>query len=169
ARAWKRYKQQKSDGVDIDSSATGGSKILAAKASTRRRYSRSLIKTVPRKNRTAQRALANEVGLMQQGLQQNLKPLLAEAGTRRRLNWALSFVRPGHGGTCKFDTMDKVVMVDEKWFFLNKNGQRYHLRDDEEAPVSRVQHKSHIKKGVMFLAADGRPIYTSVRPIYLLL
>ena len=123
---------------------------------------------MPLKNRTTQRALANEVGLTQQGLQQNLKklglraasrflkPLLTEAGKQRRLSWALSFVRTGHGGTRKFDPMDNIVMVDEKWFFIKKNGQRYYLRDGEEAPVSKVQHKSHIKK-VMFLAAVGRP------------
>lgn len=180
ARAWKRYKQQKAGGVDIDpSSATGDSRILAAKASTWRRYSRSLIETVPLKNRTTQRALANEVGLTQQRLQHKLKsiglraasrflkPLLTEAGIQRRLNWALSFLRPGLGGTRKFDTMDKVVMVDEKWFFLKKNGQRYHLRDGEKAPMSKVQHESHMKK-VTFLAVDGRPrLY--IRASYLLL
>ena len=52
--------------------------------------------------------------------------------------------------------MDNFVMVDEKWFFVKKDWQKYYLRDGEEAPVSKVEHKSHIKK-VMFLAAVVRP------------
>ncbi|CAN0523075.1 unnamed protein product, partial [Laminaria digitata] len=124
-RVWKRYKQQKkADGVDIDlrnrrfqNSGRKGidtEKIL------------EILETVPLKNRTTQRALANEVGLAQQGLQQNLKklglraasrflkPLLTEAGKQRRLSWALSFVRTGQGGTRKFDPMDNIV-VGAEW------------------------------------------------------
>ena len=165
-RVWKRYKQQKADGADIDLrnrryQNSGRKGIDTAKIL-------EIIESVPLKNRTTQRALAKEVGLTQLGLQQNLKklglraasrflkPLLTEAGKLKRLDWAVSNVRTGHGGARRFDTMDNVVMVDEKWFFLKKHGQRYYLRDGEDAPVSSVQHKSHITK-VMFLAAVARP------------
>ena len=47
-------------------------------------------------------------------------------------------------------------MVDDKWFFIKKQGQRYYLGQGEDLPVEKVQHKSHIKK-VMFLAVVGRP------------
>ena len=46
-------------------------------------------------------------------------------------------------------------MVDEKWFYMFKQGQRYYLGAGEELPVRKVQHKSHIQK-VMFLAVAGR-------------
>ena len=49
-----------------------------------------------------------------------------------------------------------MVMVDEKWFFMKKQGQKYILAEGEDLPVHKVQHKSHIKK-VMFLAAVRRP------------
>ena len=43
-----------------------------------------------------------------------LKPYLPEQAKARRLAWALRWMRDGHGGTLTFDTMDSVVMVDDK-------------------------------------------------------
>ena len=85
-----------------------------------------------------------------------LKPYLTEQAKARRLAWALRWVRDGHGGTRTFDTMDSVVMVDEKWFFMKKQGQKYILAEGEDLPVHKVSHKAHMKT-VMFLAAVGRP------------
>ena len=49
------------------------------------------------------------------------------------------------------------VHVDEKWFFLCRDGESYLILSDEEEPPKRyVSHKSHITK-VMFLCAMARP------------
>ena len=53
------------------------------------------------------------------------------------------------------DMMD-LVHVDEKWFFISKDGQRYIMSRDEPDPVRKVKHKSHITK-VMFICAIARP------------
>ena len=60
--------------------------------------------------------------------------------------------------------MKRIVMVDEKWFYKFQQGQkyRYYLSQDEELPVAKVQHKSHIQK-VMFLAAVARPRHDTGR------
>ncbi|CAN0269866.1 unnamed protein product [Pylaiella littoralis] len=48
------------------------------------------------------------------------------------------------------------VHVDEKWFYLYKEGQKFYLYDDEIPPVRKVQSKRFITK-VMFIAAVARP------------
>jgi hypothetical protein len=55
------------------------------------------------------------------------------------------------------DQMDR-VHVDEKWFWLCKEGEKYLLLDGEMPPKRYVKHKSHIEK-VMFLCAQARPRY----------
>ena len=55
--------------------------------------------------------------------------------------------------------MHNDVHVDEKWFYLVKDGGRYILAADEvDPPPVSVAHKSHITK-VMFLSALARPQY----------
>jgi hypothetical protein len=57
----------------------------------------------------------------------------------------------------KYKTMYNEVHVDEKWFYLVKDGGRYILTADEvDPPPVSVAHKSHITK-VMFLCALARP------------
>jgi hypothetical protein len=48
------------------------------------------------------------------------------------------------------------VHPDEKWFCMSKDGERYLLVDDEEAPTRWVRHKKYMTK-VMFLCALARP------------
>jgi hypothetical protein len=49
------------------------------------------------------------------------------------------------------------VHVDEKWFYITREKERFLLLEDEEDdPYRTVSHKSHIRK-VMFLCAVARP------------
>ena len=48
------------------------------------------------------------------------------------------------------------VHVDEKWFYLFVDGQRFYLSDEEVPPVRKVQSKRFITK-VMLIAAVARP------------
>jgi len=48
------------------------------------------------------------------------------------------------------------VHVDEKWFYLCRDGENYIIIYGEEPPKRYVSHKSHITK-VMFLCAQARP------------
>jgi hypothetical protein len=67
----------------------------------------------------------------------------------------------------KYKTMYNEVHVDEKWFYLVKDGGRYILSADEVDPTpASVAHKSHITK-VMFLSAIARPQhnYTTIQEI----
>ena len=50
--------------------------------------------------------------------------------------------------------------MDEKWFFLTREKERYLLHWDKKNPKHCVKHKSHITK-VMFLCAVGRPRFNT--------
>ena len=117
---WKRYQQQKADGVveiDLRQKRHGRS----GRKSTEASKVKEALLAVPLKNRTTQRAAAAHIGIHQSTLCRNLKkfgmrastrflkPYLTEQAKARRLVWALRWVRDGHGGTRTFDTMDSVV------------------------------------------------------------
>ena len=54
--------------------------------------------------------------------------------------------------------MEDLIHIDEKWFYLTKDGQRFIIAADKEEPYRHVQHKSFLMK-IMFLCAVARPRY----------
>ena len=54
--------------------------------------------------------------------------------------------------------MEDLIHIDEKWFYLSKDGQCLIIVADKEEPYRHVQHKSFLTK-VMFLCAVARPRY----------
>jgi len=93
-----------------------------------------------------------------------VKPKLTEANKVRRLEHAMSKIdlnttttsaRLGPAVPKHMPLFDE-AHVDEKWFFLCRDGESYILMGDEEEPPERyVKHKSHITK-VMFLCTMAR-------------
>ena len=73
-----------------------------------------------------------------------------------RMELALSFIDKNN--TSKFEDMEDLIHIDEKWFYLTKDGQRFIIAADEEEPYRHVQHKSFLMK-IMFLCAVARPRY----------
>ena len=86
----------------------------------------------------------------------SLKPTLTEETKMSRMELALSFVDKNN--TSKFENMEDLIHIDEKWFYLMKDGQRFIIAADEEEPYRHVQHKSFLTK-IMFLCAVARPRY----------
>ena len=58
--------------------------------------------------------------------------------------------------------MEDLIHIDEKWFYLTKDGQSFIIVVDEEEPYRHVQHKSFLTK-IMFLCAVARPRYDTRR------
>ena len=54
--------------------------------------------------------------------------------------------------------MEDLIHIDEKWFYLMKDGQCFIIAADEAEPYRHVQHKSFLTK-IMFLCAVARPRY----------
>jgi len=95
----------------------------------------------------------------------SLKPKLTAENQAARLQHALSKIdlntttttsTRSENPTAKFLPLFDEVHVDEKWFYLCRDGENYIIIYGEEPPKRYVSHKSHITK-VMFLCAQARP------------
>ena len=58
----------------------------------------------------------------------------------------------------KYQDMHNQIHLDEKWFFLIQEKERYLLLPEEKNPKHCIEHKSHITK-VMFFCAVVMPQY----------
>ena len=121
------------------------------------------LKEIPRRRRKTYLSTAKAMGVALSTVQQmllhrdvcrihmsSLKPTLTEENKMSRIELALSFVDKNN--TSKFENMEDLIHIDEKWFYLTKNGQ----------PYRHVQHKSFLTK-IMFLCAVARPRYDTRR------
>ena len=86
----------------------------------------------------------------------SLKPTLMEENKMSRMELALSFIEKNN--TSKFENMEDLIHIDEKWFYLMKDGQRFIIAADKEEPYRHVQHKLFLMK-IMFLYVVARPRY----------
>ena len=86
----------------------------------------------------------------------SLKPTLTEENKMSRMELALSFIQKNN--TSKFENMEDLIHIDEKWFYLMKDGQCFIIVVDEEEPYRHVQHKLFLMK-IMFLCEVARPRY----------
>ena len=133
-------------------------------------FVREGIKNIPLQKRQTQRKLAAPLGVSKTTVQRwivdstirvhcnSLKPVLTEENKVAQLIMALESRDPNDPS--KFlDMMDR-VHVDEKWFFLSRQRERYLLLPDEKNPKRCVKSKSHITK-VMFLCAVVRPRFNT--------
>ena len=131
------------------------------------------LKEIPQRRRKTYRSTAKAMGVTLRTVQRmllhrdvcrvhtsSLKPTLTEENKISRMELALSFMDKNN--TSKFENMEDLIHIDEKWFYLTKDGQRFIIVADEEEPYRHVQHKSFLTK-VMFLCVVARPRYDSRR------
>ena len=133
-------------------------------------FVREGIKNIPLRKRRTQRKLAASLGVSKTTVQRwivdstirvhcnSLKPVLTEENKVARLIMALESRDPNDPSKFR-DMMDR-VHVDEKWFFLSRQRERYLLLPEEKNPKQCVKSKSHITK-VMFLCAVARPRFNT--------
>ena len=58
----------------------------------------------------------------------------------------------------KFKSMQHIVHIDEKWFYLTKESERYYIVEGEEVVHRTCKSKRFITK-VMFMCVVARPLY----------
>ena len=133
-------------------------------------FVREGVKDVPLRKRQTQWKLATSMGVSKTTVQRwivastirvhsnSLKPILTEENKLARLLMANHFRDPKDPS--KFQDMRDRIHLDEKWFFLTREKERYLLVSDEKNPKRCVKHKSHITK-VMFLCAVARPHFNT--------
>ena len=86
----------------------------------------------------------------------SLKPILTEENKWARLEMTLHFI--DCEDPTKYQDMCDQIHLDEKWFFLMCEKERYLLLPEEKNPKCCIKHKSHITI-VMFLHAIVRLCY----------
>ena len=131
------------------------------------------LKEIPWRHHKTYRSTAKAMGVTLSTVQQmllhrdvcrihmfSLKPTLTEENKMSRMEFALSFVDKNN--TRKFENMEDLIHIDEKWFYIMKDGQHFIIAVDEEEPYRHVQHKSFLTK-IMFLCAVARPRYDTRR------
>ena len=135
------------------------------------------LKEIPRRRRKTYHSTAKAMGVTLSTVQRmllhrdvcrvhtsSLKPTLTEENKMSRMELALSFVDKNN--TSKFENMEDLIHIDEKWFYLMKDGQCFIIAVDEEEPYRHVQQKSFLTK-IMFLCAVARPRYDTRRNAWL--
>ena len=130
------------------------------------------IKHIPLQKRHTQRKLVTSMGVSKTmvhhwivdltiGIHSNsLKPVLTEENKVAQLFMTLDSRDP-QDPTKFLDMMDQ-IHVDEKWFFLSQQKERYLLLLEEKNPKWCIKSKLHITK-VMFLCAILHPHLTLVQ------
>ena len=136
------------------------------------------LKEVPKKQRKTSRAAASALGVSTFTIQlmkkkkivwkhhSRLKPLLTEENMHRRIEHVLDRVSSNNTRTGLFyNDLINEIHIDEKWFYLTRDGEAYILVDGERPPHRTCKHKSHITK-VMFLCAMARPRWDNTTNTY---
>jgi hypothetical protein len=112
----------------------------------------SFLKPISQKRNNANKVLVRHTS--------NLRPTLTATNKRARFDFCISQINNGtlHLRHPKYCAQYDKVHIDEKWFYLTQDGERYILAPGEEPPKRHVKHKNFILK-VMFLCAQARPRY----------
>ena len=90
----------------------------------------------------------------------SLKPTSTDENKVSRMELALLFI--DKNDTSKFEHMEDLIHIDEKWFYLMKDGQCFIIAVDKFEPYRHVQHKLFLTK-IMFLCAVARPRYDMIK------
>lgn len=165
SRIWKRGLRLMVNGSTVDVS----SRILGKKGRQKVEIDVSRVANIPKRRRKTIRSLAYALDMSKTTLHKRVKegalrkhtnvvkPHLTDANKIRRLNFCLSKIHPqGNLTNPLFEDMMDVVHIDEKWFFLSKETERYYLLPGELEPYRTCKSKRFIPK-IMFLAAVARP------------
>lgn len=85
-----------------------------------------------------------------------IKPKLTEANKLARLKYCLSMISlSADGERPMFHDMMNYIHIDEKWFLMSKETQRYYKLPDENPPLRCCKSKKFVDK-VMFLGCVAR-------------
>ena len=135
------------------------------------------LKEIPQRRRKTYRSTAKAMGVSLNTVQRillqedvcrvhtsSLKPTLTEENKMSKIKLALLFIDKHN--TSKFEDMEDLIHIDEKWFYLTKDGQHFIIAAVEEEPYRHVQHKSFLTK-IMFLCAVAWPRYDTNKNTWL--
>lgn len=90
-----------------------------------------------------------------------MKPYLTDEGKLLRLEFSLSLLHYDRQlNVIRFGSMENIIHIDEKWFYITRQTEHYYKTPDETAPHRTCTNKRFLTK-VMFECAVGRPHYAA--------
>ena len=170
SRLWKRAERTRAEGVIHSPEISSGTSLRGRFRISSSPAVRETVKSIPLMMRRSQNQLSAVLGVAKSTVQRwikkgtlrshtsALKPYLTETNKLARYLMATSFINPQKPG--EYQDMMDMIHVDEKWFHVSRDGQRFLLTDDEKDPLRTCKHKSHITK-VMFLCAVACPRFVT--------
>lgn len=171
SRIWQQAKTRVANGVAVDVSSRKKGRV----GRKRVQIDLSAVSGIDLHQRTNIRSLSKAMKVAQTTIYRRIKdgdirphtnamkPHLSEEGKRERLKFCLSMLEPSSLTRQPFfKNMYNYVHIDEKWFFLSKESERYYLLPEEREPLRTCKNKRFITK-VMFLAAVARPRFDTIR------
>jgi hypothetical protein len=162
-RIWNRGKQSETHDVSHRKTKNCGRKRIT--------IDEAKIREVPLRKRTTIRSLAYALKinptsvfrLVKSGVilrrSNAIKPILKEENKISRLEFCLSMLE-GIPDDPMFKSMQNIIHIDEKWFYMSKQSNNYYLLPNEDEPHRTCKSKNFISK-VMFLTAITRPLFDS--------
>ncbi|XP_059634636.1 uncharacterized protein LOC132276975 [Cornus florida] len=165
SRIWHQLVENLSNGLAIDVSSKKRNRV----GRKRLQVDLNKVSEIPLRQRTNIRSLSFVMQVAKSILHRRikdglirphsnaLKPSLTEKKKKARLLFCLSMLeqcslhdRP------TFCNMLNYVHIDEKWFYMSKEPEKYYLLPEENEPVRTCKSKRFITK-VMFLTAVAKP------------
>ncbi|MEN9567333.1 MAG: hypothetical protein RLZZ69_2529 [Cyanobacteriota bacterium] len=144
-RIWTRGRQSLAEGAssaDVSSRFKGKSPKTDTDLKDR-------VQNIPLRLRSSIRSLSAALGMPKSTLHDrfkagelrrhsnSIKPLLTDENRKARLRFCLSMVIENEPSPVFEDMLD-CVHIDEKWFYLTKETQRYYLAPEESIPVRDI-------------------------------
>jgi hypothetical protein len=165
-RLWKRADSARSSGKINYGEISSRKKNCGRRPMYPPHLVKSAVESTPLLQRRSQRKLAKALGVSKSTIQSwlnlgllrsntnALKPMLTEENKLKR--WLFALEWRSVEDPSKYQDMMDVIHLDEKWFYVSRENEKFLLSEDEPEPYRTAAHKSHIKK-VMFLCALARP------------
>ena len=165
SRLWRRWSLAHLNALNGEWDVTSGKKANSRPVKYLRDGFIDAVRELPLRSRSTVRLIQGAVGVSKTTIHRLIhhekllrphtsagKPMLTDVNKMARLEFCLN----ERGDNGMYNDMFDRVHVDEKWFYLTRVTERYHLAEDEPEPHRMIGHKSHIPK-CMHLAANGRP------------
>lgn len=169
SRVWNSSHTSRERGVifspDVNSKKTG---VVGKKAVYDKNEMVEVMKQIPLVRRMTVRKLASQLGVShtflvkwkkEKGIVRHTSSLLTVL-TEQNMLWRREFCLSEVVGSVRsgfrYKDMNDRIHLDEKWFYLTREGTGYYLTADETVPQRRTRNKHTITK-VMFLCCQARP------------
>ena len=135
------------------------------------------LRDIPLKQRMTIEDVSSKLGISKSRIQRylkrgfirrhssSIKPYLTDDNKKTRLKWCVDMIEQGLHGDPRFKDFFDLVFIDEKWFYLSQNSEKYYLLPEEDEPHRTCKNKNYIPR-LMFLCDCARPRFRNGERVF---